>query len=113
MIESTIESVVTPIIPVCVPWQYSGEAMEYCVYSYSEIPDEFGDDAAGSIRYVIQLHWFFPWEPKGTSEPDIQRKKKEIRDSLFRAGFTFPTVENVGDGEWMDVVFECEIAGEV
>lgn len=113
MIEHLIESAVTPIIPVCVPWQYSGEAMEYCVYAYSEIPDEWGDDEAGAIRYVVQLHWFFPWAPRVTAEPEIQQKKEAIRQALAAAGFTTPSIEYAGDGEWMDFVYECEIAGEV
>ena len=112
-IETLIESAVKPVIPVCVPWQYSGEAMEYCVYAYSELPDEWGDDAAGAIRYVVQLHWFFPWTPKVTADPEVQRKKKAIRSALVAAGFTFPSIESAGDGEWMDLVFECEIEGEV
>lgn len=112
-IDQKIQSAVKPVIPVCVPKQYGGDAMEYCVYNYTEIPDSFADDEPECIRYQVQVHWLFPWSPNISADKDVQEKKKDIRNALATAGFTWPTVTPSGDDEWEHFVFECEICGEV
>jgi len=109
-IDEIIQSAVTPIVPRCAPKQYSGKDLEYCVYHYTELPDDFGDDEPQAIRYTVQLHWFFPWRPGISADAGIVGKKQKLRRALADAGFTWPTVTPAGDEEWEHYVFECEYA---
>ena len=108
-----IEGAVTPIVPICVPRQYGGDAEEYCTYNYSETPDLFGDDEPEINRCQVQVHWLFPWTP-GVSESDtVREKKKQLRRALAGVFETWPTVTNAGDSEWEHFVFEGQAIGEV
>ena len=107
-INSTIRAAVTPIVPICVPDQYDGMATEYCTFNYSEIPDSFGDDSPHAIRYLVQLHYFFP------TGANPYAKKKQLKNALLNAGFTYPSVTNASDGDGQHNVFECEyVDGDV
>ena len=113
-IDELIQAAVKPIVPVCVPKQYGGDALEYCVYDYTEVPDSFGDDAPEAIRYLVQVHWFFPWRPNISAEADVRNKKQRLRRALAEAGMTWPSITPAGDSEWEHFTFECEYAdGEV
>lgn len=113
-IDDRIQAAVKPVIPTCVPKQYGGNATEYCVYNYTEFPDNFGDDDPECIRYQVQVHWLFPWQPNISADAAVQVKKRAIRKALADAGFTWPTVTPAGDNEWEHFVFECELCdGEV
>lgn len=110
-VDQKIQDAVKPVIPVCVPKQYGGDAMEYCVYNYTEVPVAFGNNRARAIRYIVQVHWLFPWQPNISADSTVQTKKTALRNALEDAGFTCPTVTPAGDEEWEHFVFECEIAG--
>lgn len=108
-----IENAVTPIVAICVPKQYAGEAMEYCTYNYTETPDLFGDDEPEVIRCQTQVHWLFPWTP-GVSETDtVLAKKKQLRRALAGVFETWPTITDASDSEWMHYVFEGQAIEEV
>ena len=49
-VDQKIQDAVKPVIPVCVLKQYGGDAMEYCVYNYKEVPVAFGNNRARAIR---------------------------------------------------------------
>ena len=61
-INERIIEAVTPVVAVCVPDPLVadvGEApAEYCTFTYSEIPDDFGDNAPGAMRYLVQVHYY-------------------------------------------------------
>lgn len=108
-IDARIQAAVTPTVPRCVPRQYGGDDLEYCVYNYTEFPDSFGDGRPRAIRYMVQVHWLFPWRPNISADGDVLRKKAALRQSLGEApGFTWPTVTPAGDNEWEHLVFEFE-----
>lgn len=108
-----IEAAVTPIVPICVPKQYGGEATEYCTYNYTETPDLFGDDAPGVSRCLVQVHWLFPWSPGVSETTAVLIKKKQLRRALADVFETWPTVTPAGDNEWEHFVFEGEALGEL
>lgn len=110
-IDDRIQSAVKPVIPVCVSELYGGNAMEYCVYNYTEAPEAFGGNRARAVRYLVQVHWFFPWRPGIGADAAVQAKKAALRNALEDAGFTCPTVTPAGDREWEHFVFECETVG--
>lgn len=110
-IDQKIQDAVKPVIPICVPKQYGGDAMEYCVYNYTEIPAAFGGNRARAVRYLVQVHWVFPWQPNISADDAVRSKKSAIRNALEDAGFTCPTVTPASDGEFEHFVFECEAVG--
>ncbi len=108
-LDERIEAAVMPIILRCVPKQYAGDDLEYCVYNYTEIPDSFGDGRPRAVRNQVQVHWLFPWRPGISEDPVVQEKKNALRESLGNVpGFTWPTITPAGDSEWEHLVFEFE-----
>ena len=103
-INSAIRSAVTPIIPECVPDQYDGTDTEYCTFNYTEIPDAFGDEMPGAIRYLVQLHYFLP------TGANPYTKKKRLKNALLNAGFTYPSATNASDSDGQHIIFEMEYA---
>ena len=101
-INSTIRAAITPIVPECVPDQYSGTATEYCTFNYSEIPDAFGDESPEAIRYLVQLHYFLP------TGANPYAKKKQLKNALLSAGFAYPSVTNASDSDGQHYVLESE-----
>lgn len=111
--DDIIKATVLPIVPVCVPNIYAGEATEYCVYNYTEVPDNFGDDAPQGARYLIQVHWYFPFVQNVSATADVKAKKNAIQRALADADMTWPTITPAGDSVLEHYVFECEYVGEV
>src|SRR5574344_792910 len=101
-ISGTIRSAVSPIVPECVPDQYGGTATAYCTFNYSELPDSFGDESPGAIRYLVQLHYFLP------TGANPYAKKKQLKNALLNAGFTYPSVANASDSDGQHYALECE-----
>ena len=111
--DDIIKNAVTPVEPICVPNVYAGESEEYCVYNYTEIPENFGDDAPQAKRYLVQLHWFYPFVQGISATPEKKTKRRALQQALFDAGTTWPSVTPAGDSSLEHYVFECEYAGEV
>ena len=101
-LNTIIRAAITPIVPECVPDQYTGTETEYCTFNYSEIPDAFGDESPEAIRYLVQLHYFLP---TGTNP---YTKKKQLKNALMNAGFTYPSVTNASDSDGQHYVLEVE-----
>ena len=103
-INSAIKAAVEPIVSVCVPNVYKGEATEYCTFNYSEYPTDFADNASQMTGYSIQVHWFLPLN----GNPLV--KKAQIKTALIAAGFDDPTVVDVTDDAGQHYVFETGYA---
>ncbi len=101
-VNQKIKNAVQPIVPECVPGDYSGDKQEYCTFNYSEIPTLYSDDAPTFIRYLIQLHWFSPIR----SNPIA--KKKKLKSAIASADFTYPKVTDASDNLCNHLVFEFE-----
>ena len=110
---SEIEMAVIPIVSICVPTQYGGNATEYCTYNYTETPDLFGDDDPEVIRCQVQVHWLFPWTPGISESAVVLSKKKQLRKALARVFETWPVITDSSDSEWVHFVFEGEAIEEV
>lgn len=107
-INSEMIRAVTPIVPICVPEIYSGEEKEYCTFTYTELPICFGDNAPQALRYLVTLNWFLPWtDAKGRAVNPL-KKKRQIKNVLMGAGFTYPGVVCISDAGGQGYVFECE-----
>lgn len=107
-VNRTIKCAIEPIVPVCVPDIYTGNATEYCTFNYTELPANFGDNKPNAIRYLVQVHWLSP------SGVNPATKKKKIKNALYDADFTYPVVVNATDADGQHYVFECEyVDGDV
>lgn len=116
-INERIIEAVTPVVAVCVPDPLvadAGEApAEYCTFTYSEIPDDFGDNAPGAMRYLVQVHYYAPWKTSDGESNNTMATRKALRRALA-AGFTYPSVEDASDGDSQHFTFEFEdFDGEV
>lgn len=101
-INEQIKAAVEPVVAVCVPDKYGGEAMEYCTFNYVEIPEEFGDDAPELIRYAVQLHYFCP------AGHDSVKTRQDLRKAILAADFTAPEITNAGDETGQHYVLEFD-----
>ena len=109
-VNSIIKTALQPLIPNPDPATptvtadiYKGTAREYITFNYTELPELHAEGKPNIIRYLIQIHW---WLPLKTS---ITAKKKQIKNALKNAGFTYPSVVNASDGDGQHYVFECEV----
>lgn len=80
----------------------------YYTFTCSSFGDDFGDDEPGCERWLVSVHYFAP-----ICNEDIPARVKKTKQALFRAGFTWPSSDDVSDDEGRHVVFECEISEEV
>ena len=86
------------------PNVYIGPLPEYVVWNYDEIPAVFADSAPHASRYLVQVHYYLPHKKSPTA--GIQA----LREALFPAGFTWPSVTDASDGDGQHWVLECQFA---
>ena len=103
-INELIRDAVLPIVPICEPDSYEGDAAEYCTFHYSEFPTLFADGTPDAILYSVMLHWFLP---RGA---DPTKKKAKLRRAIFEAGCTYPSTINASDNDAQHYVFEFQYA---
>ena len=98
-----IVAAVTPIVPGCTANVYTGDAEEYCEYNATEIPEAFGDNRPRAIRYLVQLHWYFPLRT------DPRTTKRALRAAIGGLmGCTWPTVTDATDQAGGHLVLEFQ-----
>lgn len=117
-INERIIQAVTPVVATCVPDPYAPDVGEaettYCTFNYSELPDSFGDDEPEVIHYLVQLHFYAPLLGENGESSNTLPTRKTLRRSIYAAGFTYPSVENLTDSVSQHFVFEFEdFDGEV
>lgn len=101
-IDSTIRTVLKPIVPIVKPIVYTGSETEYIVFNYTELPTLHADNRPNAIRYLVQVHWYLP------TNVNPNTKKKQIKQALLNADFTYPSAMNASDSEGQHFVFETE-----
>lgn len=85
---------------------YEGKATEYLYFVIADDRGgDFGEDDALSDLISVQVHYRCPWNISYT------QKKKEIREALEDAGFTYPIIVDLSDSKERirHLCFECEI----
>lgn len=102
--EEKIINAVTSIVAVCVSGIYEGDEAEYCEVNMDEVPTAHGDDVPHAIRYLVQLHYYFPTEGHNPNAT-----KKALRRALGALDGTTPTVTNASDEVSGHLVFEFEL----
>ena len=101
-IDAAIRTALTPIVPIVKPNVHTGTELEYIVFNYTELPTLHADNVPHAIRYLVQAHWYLP------ANVNPNTKKKQIKQALLNADFTYPSTTNASDGEGQHFVFEME-----
>lgn len=102
-LEERIKEAVTPIVPEFAVDVYTGDKDSYCVFNATEMPDSFGNNRPRAIRYLVQLHWYFPLQT------DPRATKRELRATVGGLrGCTWPAVTDAGDKDGGHLVFEFD-----
>lgn len=99
--QALIEAV-TPIVGICVPDLYSGEASEYCTFNYTESGAGFGDDVPHAALLLVQLHYFLPLRENPLA------KRRALRDAILAMGGTAPVITPATDELGQHYIFEFE-----
>ena len=111
-INQRIIAAVKSVVLTCVPGTYNPnvgeETAAYCTFNYTELPDDFGDDAPGAMRYLCQVHFYAPWKTGAGESNNTMATRKALRQALFAAGFTYPSVTDASDADSQHFVFEFE-----
>lgn len=79
---------------------YMGDEEEYIVFNHSEYPLVAANNVTRIVGYSIQVHLFMPLN----ANPNT--KKAGIRNAIIAAGFSYPTVLDMSDGDGRHFVFE-------
>lgn len=100
VLQQALEETGLPVFPNL----YTGKLLEYIVWSYTEIPAVFADEAPHAARYLVNARYYLP------HKQDPSGMKQQIRLALFGAGCTWPSIVPIGDSEGQGYAFECEYA---
>lgn len=109
---TTFEKIVGALKQFGLPYApdvYKGSEKRWITYNYA---DDYGDVFADDDPYVtinsVQVHLFLP-----LNEP-FTTWKKQIRQALFDAGFTWPeiTIQIEDEEKIRHLIFECDIEEE-
>lgn len=108
-LEERIREAVTPIVTEFAADVYTGDSDSYCVLNATEMPDSFGNNRPRAIRYLMQLHWYFPMRT------DPMSTKRALRAAIGGLSVcTWPTVTDAGDLDGGHLVFEFQtVDGDV
>ena len=85
---------------------YEGDEEEFITFNMADdIGADCGDNKPGTNTIFIQVHYVCPWGK------DYAGTRKRIRKALFKAGFTWPEVQEVSDStdRLRHIVLECAI----
>ena len=103
-VNAKIIQAVNPYVSACYFGAYTGEDETYCYFIIASDGIALsGDDTSAVDNVTVQLHLFTP--------DDYTTLKRQIRSSLKNAGFTYPSVTCLyeGDTKLNHIIFECDI----
>lgn len=99
-VNQALREAILPLVPVCEPDNYGGDATEYCTFVYDDQPTLFADGVPFFIEKKVELNWYLP------NGIDPVKKKKQICDAIIAAGFSFPVVSNLSNDVSQYYLFE-------
>lgn len=104
-VNGILESALSGILPTA-PGKYKGDADKFIIF---DILDDRGalyaDDEPQIDRVIVRVKLYVPVEFNYLST------KSRIRRALFRAGFTYPVIEEMTEDDYKCIIFECSIDG--
>lgn len=90
-INEMIRNAILPIVPICEPEFYDGDAREYCYFFYSSEPAMFSDGCPSATRYFVYLHYY---APLGKNTLVI---RAALQKAVVSAGFCWPSCDDASD----------------
>lgn len=101
-INATIIAALAPLSCPVSAGPYNGTATTYITFNYFSSGDDFADNEPQHERLNVQVHYFCSLATNSVSVRD------SIKQYLFAADFTWPTVTDATDSDGQHWVFECE-----
>lgn len=101
-IDSRIVAALEPLGYECEHGTYTGKDTTYFTFNYQTLGADFGDDAPGHERVLVQVHLYTKLNVNLTA------LKTKVKQYLFAADFTWPDVTDVSDENWRHFEFTCE-----
>lgn len=80
---------------------------QYYVFSLSTRGANFADNCPQAEICTATINFFCP------HTTPIEARRKQTKEALFAAGFTWPTTVDASDTTGRNIVFECQIETEV
>lgn len=108
-VNNLIITALKPLVADVVPGHYTGTAKTYIAFNYEDDRGElFADDEPEIDKAYMQIHLFTP------GSFNYMTLKKQIRQALRKAGFSYPTVQSYyeSDTDKNHIIFQCEIEGD-
>lgn len=103
-VNQKIIETLTPICPVVVPDFYDGNAETYITFSkYADRATDHGDSRPVANTIYVHIYLFAP------ARNNILDLITHIRMALFRAGFSYPSIEHGAGKDIQHVIFDTEI----
>lgn len=107
---SEVRAAVLPIVPICEPWQYSGDALEYCVFQFFETSTLFAGSRPAGLIFHLTVDWYTPGVPGvSTVDTNPEPRKSQIREAVYSLGGSWPTITDASDETGLHYVFETEV----
>lgn len=94
----------------CAHPNYDGEEKTFLTFNISVVPMNYADDGPEHEKWLIELHLFAP------VGQNTRRLRKELRQAIFDAGFTYPDQTDASeaykktDGSEQHIIFDFEDA---
>lgn len=101
-INERIRAAVTPVIPDCVPGEYTGDNESYCTFDVIETPDLLAEGTAHAVVAIVVLHWY---RPKNTNPNAVTA---QLVRGIVSQGGTYPTITHGAE----ETMLEFELDGD-
>ena len=103
-LEAALENI-APVLPAGYePDEGTNITDTYIVMRYDSIPADFGDDEPAHEIFSLSVRLFCP------SGTDSSAMRREIKEALVAAGFSWPAYTDASDKNGQHHIFECECA---
>lgn len=106
-INERVRAAVTPVIPDCVPGEYTGGSETYATFDVIETPDVLAEGTAHAVVATVILHWY---RPKNTK---VEPVRSQLVQNLLLQGATYPTITHGAEEILLEFEMEAEAVGAV
>ena len=101
-INERIRAAVTPVIPDCVPGEYTGDNESYCTFDVIEMGELFAEGTAQVVVATVILHWY---RPKNTNPNAVIA---QLVRGMVAQGGTYATITHGAE----ETMLEFELDGD-
>lgn len=106
-INERIRAAVTPVIPDCVPGEYTGDNESYCTFDVIETPDLLAEGTAHAVVAIVVLHWY---RPKNTNPNAVIA---QLVRGIVAQGGTYPTITHGAEETMLEFELDGDAVGTV